>query len=206
VTLALSPSVGSVGRPHGAFTAAVSASRRPSLGEAAGCNSPAGTEVLLCRDQSPSKYFYRTTRSVSAGGVAITMAAERGSAAAGEREQHLLMLPSDPAAAGLCAACLFSECWQGERVQWTGGCAEVPMREMKIDRCLFEIAMGGNLGTLEGIQEFFWTGSTIRLQPRRCRNSIPTVGTDVAAGATGAAGTDTSVWRNTADAPEPLNA
>ena len=38
---------------------------------------------------------------MSAGGAAIAMAAERGGAAACDREQDLLMLPADPAAAAL---------------------------------------------------------------------------------------------------------
>jgi len=58
-----------------------------------------------------------------------------------------------PAEAVLCAACLFSWCCQGECIQWTGGCVEMPMREMQINRGLFQIAMseqhldGAQIGT-----------------------------------------------------------
>src|ERR1035441_2667058 len=54
-----------------------------------------------------------------------------------QREQYR---PS-PAEAGLCATYLFSRCWQGERIQGAGGCAEMAVREVQVDRGRFEIAM-----------------------------------------------------------------
>src|SRR5258708_646653 len=66
------------------------------------CLEPAETRVCLASGAMPvAARVIGDGRGMSAGGTAIAMAAECGGAAAGDREQDLLMLPGDPAAAAL---------------------------------------------------------------------------------------------------------
>ena len=61
---------------------------------------PAQTRVRLASGTMPvAARVIGDGRRMSAGGAAIAMAAERGGAAACDREQDLLVLPADPAAA-----------------------------------------------------------------------------------------------------------
>src|ERR1700720_3065398 len=63
---------------------------------------PAQTRVRLASGAMPvAARVVGDGRRMSAGGTAIAMAAECGSATACDREQDLLMLPGDPAAAAL---------------------------------------------------------------------------------------------------------
>src|SRR5882757_5888567 len=62
---------------------------------------PAETRVRLASRAMPvAARVIGDGRRMSAGGTAIAVAAECGSATACDREQDLLMLPADPAAAG----------------------------------------------------------------------------------------------------------
>ena len=66
------------------------------------CLEPAQTRVRLASWTMPvTARVIGDGRRMSAGGAAIAMAAQCGGAAAGDREQDLLMLPGDPAAAAL---------------------------------------------------------------------------------------------------------
>jgi hypothetical protein len=66
------------------------------------CLEPAQTRVRLASWTMPvAARVIGDGRRISAGGAAIAMAAECGGAAACDREQDLLMLPADPAAAAL---------------------------------------------------------------------------------------------------------
>jgi hypothetical protein len=122
---------------------------------------PAETRVRLASGTVPVAARVIGDGSMPTVRTAIAMAAQCGGAAAGDREQDLLMLPGDPAAAaldeavpgiakqyrpspveaGLCAALKFSGCWQSEGIQWTGGCAEMSLGQMQVDGRYFEVAM-----------------------------------------------------------------
>ena len=96
-----------------------------------------------------------------AAGTAVAMSTQRSGAAARDRQQDLLVLPVDPALTPLekrlpgkandighlqgrpvhaflvCSPCVRSV----SAVQRTGGCAEMPLGEMQIDRGLLQVTM-----------------------------------------------------------------